>query len=75
MPTSSEYVTLASGLTVPLAAITLAIDLETRGFVLTVQGDDLFVRPGAKLTPTDRALIAKWKLHLLALLAAPEDVQ
>ena len=76
----SDFVTLRGGLTLPLAAVQLALDLEQRGLHLRREdGDVLFVGPRERLTDDDRAGLRKWKLHLLAILAhdadAPEGVQ
>lgn len=72
---ASEFVTLKDGPTVPAAPLRLLIDLESRGFVLSVDDDTLVVQPHDKLTAEDRASIRRWKWHLLMLLAyAPPEV-
>jgi hypothetical protein len=72
---SSDFVTLRGGLTLPLAALQLAWDLEDRGLHLTLDGDGdvLSVGPGDRLTDADRALIRRWKPHLLAIVAYDAD--
>lgn len=75
MPTaSSGYVCLRGGLCVPVDAVLLQLELESRGFRLTPDGEQLIVQPGSQLTPDDRARITTWKWHLLALVdyRAPE---
>lgn len=74
MSTSDDFVTLRSGLTLPLAAIQLAFDLENRGLRLRIDGDSLSVGPGDRLTDADRALIRRWKPHLLAIVAYTPDM-
>jgi hypothetical protein len=64
----TDYVRLKGGLTVPGPALTLAVDLEARGFQLRVDADQQFqVAPTAALTAADRAGIARWRLHLAAI--------
>jgi hypothetical protein len=73
---SSSFISLPGGPTLPAAVIELAIDLQQRGLHLTVeQGDVLFVGPRNRLTEEDRAGLRRWKLHLLALLAYEADAQ
>jgi hypothetical protein len=65
---ASDVVTLRGGLTLPVDAIRLALDLENRGLTLTVdEGDVLVVGPRERLTDDDRALIRHWKRHLVAI--------
>jgi len=69
----SEFVVLKGGLTLPLAAVEFALDLERRGLQLRSEdGDVLFVGPRDRLTDDDRLGIRRWKWHLLALVAACE---
>lgn len=65
---SDGYVVLRGGLSLPLAPVLLALELEARGFALTLDGDALLVQPGSKLTQEDAARIRRWKRHLLAVL-------
>ncbi len=63
-----EDVTLRHGPTLPLAVVDLALALEARGLTLTVEGDDvLVVRPAGQLTDAERAAVARWRRHLVAL--------
>jgi hypothetical protein len=70
-----DFVVLRGGLTLPVAAIRLALDLEAKGLHLGVDGDMLLVGPRELLTDADRDLIRRWKPHLLALLAYDADGQ
>lgn len=73
----SDFVTLRGGLTLPLAAVRLAFDLEERGLHLRVddEGTVLSVGPGDRLTDDDRLLIRRWKAHLVAIVAYNADRQ
>ena len=54
--------------TLPIEAVALALALEGRGFHQTVDAAGVFtVEPGADLTASDRAAIARWRPHLTAL--------
>lgn len=65
---ASSFVTLKAGLTLPLAAVRLALDLELRGLILTAESGDVLVDgPVERLTDEDRALIRRYKPHLLAI--------
>ena len=64
---SSEFVVLRGGLTLPLPALQLAWELETRGLHVERDGDRLFVGPRELLTDADRCRIRRWKRHLLAI--------
>jgi hypothetical protein len=71
----TEFVTLKNGPTLQAAAIRLAIDLEARGFRMTLdEGQQFTIEPAASLTETDLAAIARWRLHLGAIIGyqAPE---
>jgi hypothetical protein len=62
-----DYVVLP-GLTLPLAAVLLALDLEARGLHMrTEDGEVLIVGPRRLLTDEDRAGLRRWKPHLLAI--------
>lgn len=66
---ASDFVVLP-GLTLPLAAVQLALDLENRGLRLTIDdGDVLVVGPRERLTSADRKAIRLWKRHLLAIVS------
>jgi hypothetical protein len=79
MSTASErYVLLRGGLSVPIEPLLLLLDLESRGFQLTVDDDGgIVIIPGSRLTDEDRRLVRGWKPHLIALLnyEAPGQVQ
>lgn len=65
----TEFVTLKNGPTLPADAIRLAIDLEARGFRMTLdRGQQFTIEPAAHLTDEDRGLIARWRLHLGAIM-------
>ena len=66
--TASDYVVLP-GLTLPIAAVLLALELERRGCQLERDGDDIIIGPRALLSDDDRTAIRMWKPHLLAILA------
>ena len=72
---ASDFVTLRGGLTLPLAAVRLAFDLEERGLHLSVDGTVLNVGPGDRLTDADRVLIRRWKSHLVAIASYDSDLQ
>lgn len=65
---------LRGGLCVREDAVTLMLDLEHRGHVLSTRDGSLRVSNGASLTPADHAAIRAMKLSLiaLALYIAPE---
>jgi hypothetical protein len=69
----SDFVVLRGGLTLPVAALRLAWDLEARGFHLRAVDDLLTVGPRDLLTDADRDLIRRWKPHLLAIVAYDGD--
>jgi hypothetical protein len=72
---ATDFVVLKGGLTLPLAALQLAWELETRGLHFTVDGDELLVGPRDLLTDADRCRIRRWKLHLLAIASYDADAQ
>ena len=65
-----SFVTLKGGPTLPVEAIELALDLETKGIRLRVDADHQLVvdRGDPRLTDAEQAGIARWRLHLAALL-------
>ncbi len=65
----SDFVQLAAGPIVPIAAWRLALDLESRGCSLHLDGDALVIGPREKLTQADRDAIRRWRNHLCALVA------
>jgi hypothetical protein len=65
MSSASNIVVLRGGVSVPLPAFMLALDLENRGFTLDLDTDEsLLVGPGARLTDEDRAAIQGWREDL-----------
>jgi hypothetical protein len=77
MSTDSErYVMLRGGLTVPVAPVLLLLDLESRGFTLSHDGEDILVSPFSKLSEDDKRHLTLWKRHVIALLSyePPESV-
>jgi hypothetical protein len=64
-----DEVTLRGGLTVPVAALAFALDLERRGITLSLASDGLRVEPDDRLTPEDQAGVARWRHTLEALVA------
>ena len=73
---AAQYVALRGGLTVPKAALLLVLDLERRGFRLSLDTDQQFhIEPAAGLTEADRAAIHRWRLHLGAIVQYQAPVQ
>lgn len=68
----SDFVVLP-GLTVPLEAFRLVLDLEARGIYLDDDGEYLLVGPSELLTDQDRAQIRRWKPHLRAIVEYDAD--
>jgi hypothetical protein len=71
----AEFVTLKGGLTIPVPALRLAIDLEARGIPLATDADRRFVVPkDQRLTADDLVNIQRWRGHLGAIVdyRAPE---
>jgi hypothetical protein len=68
---ASDFVILP-GLTVPLDALRLALDLENRGLHFTLDGDGILVGPRDRLTDDDRDAIRRWRTHLRALVGYVE---
>jgi len=65
---ADRVVTLKGGLTVPVAAFLLALDLEARGIALAVDAEHEFKVPtDPRLLPADRAAIRRWRRHLGAI--------
>ena len=60
-------VTARSSLTLPREAVDFAMDLERRGFELSVSDRDINVQPAKALTPADRDALARWRQHVVAL--------
>ena len=72
----TEFVSLKGGLVVPVLAFRLALDLERRGFRMSLdEGQQFQIEPAAALTETDLAAIRRWRLHLAAIVAYDADAQ
>jgi TubC N-terminal docking domain len=70
-----EFVTLKGGVTIPVPALRLALDLEARGIPLATDADHQFVIPkDERLTADDLVNIQRWRAHLGAIVdyRAPE---
>ena len=70
-----EFVTLKGGLTIPVPALRLALDLEARGIPLATDADHRFIVPqDERLTADDLVNIQRWRAHLCAIVdyRAPE---
>lgn len=66
----TEFVSLKGGLVLPLPALLLALDLERRGFRLSLDADDhIVIDPTAALTEIDVIAIERWRLHLGAIIS------
>jgi tubulysin polyketide synthase-like protein len=67
--TPVEFVTLNGGLTVPVPALRLTLDLEARGIPLASDANHQFIVPtDDRLTPADLAAIRRWHAHLGAII-------
>jgi hypothetical protein len=70
-----EFVTLKGGVTIPVPALRLALDLEARGIPLATNADHRFVVPNdGRLTADDLVNMQRWRAHLGAIVdsRAPE---
>jgi hypothetical protein len=70
-----EFVTLKGGLTIPVPALRLALDLEARGIPLATDADHRFVVPkDERLTADDLVNMQRRRAHLGAIVdyRAPE---
>jgi hypothetical protein len=64
----TQCVSLRGGLTVPLPALRLALDLEHRGFTMSLdEGQQFQIDPSPALTEADLAAIHRWRVHLAAI--------
>jgi hypothetical protein len=64
----TEFVTLRGGLTVPLPAFLLALDLERRGFTLSLDASEqAVIAPTMALTDIDLIAVGRWRLHMGAI--------
>jgi TubC N-terminal docking domain len=55
-------------LSIPTPAVLLALDLERRGIVLRMDGDQLIARPKESLTPDDIAALQQWRADVIRVL-------
>lgn len=62
-----SLVELRGGLIVRESAIALGCALEAKGHALRVEAGVLKVTQGSRLSPEDRAALAREKAHLIAL--------
>jgi molybdopterin converting factor small subunit len=70
-----EFVTLKGGVTIPVPALRLALDLEARGIPLATDADHRFIVPqDERLTADDLVNMQRWRAHLGAIVdyRAPE---
>lgn len=72
MSGSSEFVILKTGVALPVEALQLAWELESRGLSLAVEGEALTVGPRDRLTDADRNAIRRWRIHLLCIAGQAE---
>lgn len=74
LTTVTGFVTLKNGPTLPLPAVLLALDLERRGFRLSLAAcDQVAIAPIKALTDVDLIAIGRWRLHLAAIIAYDAD--
>lgn len=70
-PSPSEWVTLKGDVSLPLAAVALAIDLAEAGFGLARQDDQLLVSrqniTKTQLSQLQRESVQQWKPYLLVV--------
>ncbi len=66
---AAELVVLKAGLVIPVAAVTLLLDLERRGLNIRVDAADgaIVCRPGRLLTPEDKHGITAYRDQLREL--------
>jgi hypothetical protein len=70
----TEFVDFKGGLVLPLPAVQLALDLERRGFKMSLDAcQQVQLEPTAVLTETDLAAIRRWRLHLGAIITYEAD--
>ena len=69
---SDDDITLAAGpsggLCVPRAPLELLWRLEAQGLRLGTDDTAISVRPGARLSESDRQDLCRWRSHVIALL-------
>jgi hypothetical protein len=69
---ASSFVVLNNGVVLPIAAVRLALDLESRGCSLELDGDGFTVGPSNLITDADRREIRRWREPLIAILQNAE---
>lgn len=67
MQSVSETVCLRGGFVIPVEAVVLALDLESRGCFIEADGDGLLVGPPDRVTVDDCRAIRAHKQDLLRL--------
>ena len=71
----SEMVVLRGGVLVSIEAISFALDLESRGVRLEVDGADLLFSPRDRVTDEDKQRLRALKPHLTAIVRYVDSVQ
>ena len=74
MSSVPEMVTLKGGMALPANVVLLALKLEAAGCTLTMDGDDLVIRPGRLVTPDDRQRVHAWRDDLKRLVRHCDEV-
>jgi hypothetical protein len=75
MNASEHLIPLRGGLTVPSPPLFLLLDLESRGFRVSVDAGDLLIEPSGQISEAERALLRRWKAHVVALVTYDAAVQ
>jgi len=57
----ARFVQLKGGPLIPVEPVLLVLELEARGFLLSWDGADIWIRPASPLTDEDRARVVRWK--------------
>jgi hypothetical protein len=72
-----RFAHLPGGLCLPVEAIMVAMAIESAGFRMKRDGEDILVSPASRLTAEHRAELKRWKPFILALLdyAASREAQ
>jgi len=71
----TRFVTLKNGPTLPLLVVLLALDLERRGFRLSLDADEqVVIAPLTALKDADQMAIHRWRLHLAAIVGYTYEV-
>ena len=67
--TAESFIPLRGGLVVRVEAVRLLLDLEARGVRVERDDDDVLLHaPAHRITDEDRALLRRFKPHVLALI-------